>query len=121
MPGQEEKEMLVQLAELRQQMVAMSTSVEEIKSSVREVIQLDRTIAELSIHYQQQARGHIPLRATIALLKPMEWRRVPLASIDCDRLAHTFDTALQSTQGPFQHAQFQRSGGRCRKHLLHNP
>lgn len=48
--------MLIQLAELRQQMVSMSTSVEEIKSSVREVIQLDRTIAELSIHYQQQAK-----------------------------------------------------------------
>lgn len=56
MPGQEEKEMLIQLAELRQQMVAMNTSVDEIKASVREVIQLDRTIAELSIHYQQQAR-----------------------------------------------------------------
>lgn len=56
MPGQEEKEMLIQLAELRQQMVAMNTSVDEIKASVREVIQLDRTIAELSIHYQQQAK-----------------------------------------------------------------
>jgi len=56
MPGQEEKEMLVQLAELRQQMTAMSSAVDEIKASVKEVIQLDRTIAELSIHYQQQAR-----------------------------------------------------------------
>lgn len=56
MPGQEEKEMLIQLAELRQQMVAMNTSVDEIKASVREVIQLDRTIAELSVHYQQQAK-----------------------------------------------------------------
>jgi hypothetical protein len=56
MPGQEEREMLIQLAELRSQMTAMSTSVDEIKSSVKEVIALDRTIAELSIHYQQQAR-----------------------------------------------------------------
>lgn len=48
--------MLIQLAELRQQMVAMNTSVDEIKASVREVIQLDRTIAELSVHYQQQAK-----------------------------------------------------------------
>lgn len=56
MPGQEEKEMLVQLAELRQQMTAMSNSVDEIKSSVKEVIALDRTIAELSIHYQKQAK-----------------------------------------------------------------
>lgn len=48
--------MLVQLAELRQQMTAMSNSVDEIKSSVKEVIALDRTIAELSIHYQQQAK-----------------------------------------------------------------
>ena len=56
MPGQEEKEMLIQLAELRQQMTAMSNSVDEIKSSVKEVITLDRTIAELSIHHQQQAK-----------------------------------------------------------------
>lgn len=48
--------MLVQLAELRQQMTAMGNSVDEIKSSVKEVIALDRTIAELSIHYQQQAK-----------------------------------------------------------------
>lgn len=56
MAGQEEKEMLVQLAELRQQMTAMGNSVDEIKSSVKEVIALDRTIAELSIHYQQQGK-----------------------------------------------------------------
>lgn len=56
MPGQEEKEILIQLAELRQQMNAVNTSVDEIKMSVREVVQLDRTIAELGIHYQQQAR-----------------------------------------------------------------
>lgn len=56
MPGQEEKEMLVQLAELRQQMTSMSTAVEEIKSSVKEVITLDRTIAELSIYHQQQSK-----------------------------------------------------------------
>ncbi len=56
MPGQEEKEMLVQLAELRQQMTAVSSAVDEIKASVKEVITLDRTIAELSIYYQQQAR-----------------------------------------------------------------
>jgi predicted RNase H-like nuclease (RuvC/YqgF family) len=56
MPGQEEKEMLIQLAELRQQMTSMSTAVDEIKASVKEVITLDRTIAELSIHYQQQSK-----------------------------------------------------------------
>lgn len=48
--------MLVQLAELRQQMANMSNSVDEIKSAVKEVLSLDRTIAELSVHYQQQAR-----------------------------------------------------------------
>ena len=48
--------MLVQLAELRQQMTSMSTAVEEIKSSVKEVIILDRTIAELSIYHQQTAK-----------------------------------------------------------------
>lgn len=56
MPGQDDKEMLIQLAELRQQMTSMSTAVEEIKSSVKEVIALDRTIAELSIHYQMQSK-----------------------------------------------------------------
>lgn len=56
MPGQEEKEMLVQLAELRQQMASMSNSVDEIKSVVKEVLSLDRTIAELSVHHQQTAR-----------------------------------------------------------------
>lgn len=56
MLGQEEKEMLVQLAELRQQMTAVSSAVDEIKASVKEVITLDRTIAELSSYYQQQAR-----------------------------------------------------------------
>lgn len=48
--------MLVQLAELRQQMASMSNSVDEIKSAVKEVLRLDRTIAELSVHCQQQAR-----------------------------------------------------------------
>ena len=56
MAGQEEKEMLVQLAELRQQMTSMSSAVDEIKSSVKEVITLDRTIAELSIYHQQQSK-----------------------------------------------------------------
>lgn len=48
--------MLVQLAELRQQMAYMSNSVDEIKSAVKEVLSLDRTIAELSVHHQQTAR-----------------------------------------------------------------
>lgn len=56
MPGQEEKEILVQLAELRQQMTNVNNAVDEIKSSVKEVLTIDRTIAELSIHYQQQAK-----------------------------------------------------------------
>lgn len=56
MPGQEEKEILVQLAELRQAMVNINTSVDEVKASVKEVIQLDRTIAELSIYHQQTAK-----------------------------------------------------------------
>ena len=53
---QDGQEVLIQLAELRAQMSSMSDSVNEIKSSVKEVIALDRTIAELSIHNQQQAR-----------------------------------------------------------------
>lgn len=56
MPGQDEEKMLVQLAELRQQVASVSNTVEEIKSSVKEVITLDRTIAELSIYHQQQSK-----------------------------------------------------------------
>jgi hypothetical protein len=56
MADMQDREMLVQLAELRQQMTSMSNAVDEIKSSVKEVITLDRTIAELAIHYQQQSR-----------------------------------------------------------------
>src|SRR5574338_495278 len=56
MPGQEQQEILIQLAELQQQMKAMSTSVNDIKVSVEEVLSLDRTIAELAIHYQQQSK-----------------------------------------------------------------
>lgn len=56
MPGQEEKEILVQLAELRQQMTNVNTSVDEIKTSVKEVLSLDRSIAELAVHQRQQAK-----------------------------------------------------------------
>lgn len=54
MPGQEDKEILVQLAELRQQMTAVNNSVDEIKLSVKEVLGLDRTIAELSVMNRHQ-------------------------------------------------------------------
>lgn len=54
--GTNDQDVMVQLAELRLQMSSMAASVDEIKSSVKEVITLDRTIAELSIHYQQQAK-----------------------------------------------------------------
>ena len=53
---QDGHEMLIQLAELRAQMTSMFESVNEIKSSVKEVVALDRTIAELSIYNQQQAK-----------------------------------------------------------------
>lgn len=52
----DEKEMMVQLAEMRGQMQSMATALEEIKESVKEVVTLDRTIAELSIHQQQSAK-----------------------------------------------------------------
>ena len=56
MPGQEEKEILVQLAELRQAVSNINSSVDEVKASVKEVITLDRTIAELTIYHQQTAK-----------------------------------------------------------------
>lgn len=56
MPGQEEKEILVQLAEVRQQMTAVTASVDEIKSSIKEILSLDRSIAELTVHQRQQAK-----------------------------------------------------------------
>lgn len=56
MDPQDEREILIQLAELRQAMTSIISSVDEVKSSVKEVITLDRTIAELSIYHQQQSK-----------------------------------------------------------------
>lgn len=50
------REILIQMAESRLQMQSMAAALEEIRASVKEVVQLDRTIAELTIHYQQQSK-----------------------------------------------------------------
>lgn len=56
MPSPDEKEILIQLAEIRQQVVSMLNSVEEVKSSVKEVLTLDRAVAELVIYHKQQSQ-----------------------------------------------------------------
>lgn len=53
MPATEEEKLLVQMAELRSQVSSLSNDIGEIKASVKEVITLDRTIAELTIYNQQ--------------------------------------------------------------------
>jgi t-SNARE complex subunit (syntaxin) len=55
-PGSEDQEVLIQLAEMRQEMNSMGAALQEIKNTVKEVVTLDRTIAELSIYHQQQAK-----------------------------------------------------------------
>ncbi len=56
MTQQNESDMLVQLALMRQQVGTMSTTVDEIKSSVSGVALLDKTISELMILHQQQIK-----------------------------------------------------------------
>lgn len=49
-------DVLIQMAALQANMSSVLTAVDEIKSSVKEVVTLDRTIAELSIYNRQQAK-----------------------------------------------------------------
>lgn len=58
-------DLAVALAQLKEQLKNVASSVEQIKSSVAQVVALDRTIAELSIHNQN-------LRDDVKLL----WTRI---------------------------------------------
>ena len=49
------EDLAVQLAKLQEQVASMAASVEDVRTSVREVLSLDRTIAELSVMHRQQA------------------------------------------------------------------
>jgi hypothetical protein len=51
-----DESVLVQLTELKQQLHAVASSVDEMKASMREVITLDKTLAELIIHQQNAAQ-----------------------------------------------------------------
>jgi len=59
MSQQNESDMLVQLALMRQQMGTMSSTVDEIKASVSGVASLDKTISELTILHQQQIKENL--------------------------------------------------------------
>lgn len=48
------EDLAVQLAKLQEQVASMAASVEDVRTSVREVLSLDRTIAELSVMHRQQ-------------------------------------------------------------------
>lgn len=56
MPGPEEQEILIQLAELRQQLNAVTSSMDEIKTSVKEVGSLNQVVAKLAVHLEQQQK-----------------------------------------------------------------
>ncbi len=47
------EDLAVQLAKLQEQVASMAASVEDVRTSVREVLSLDRTIAELSVMHRQ--------------------------------------------------------------------
>lgn len=49
------EDLAVQLAKLQEQVASMAASVEDVRTSVREVLSLDRTIAELSVRHRQHA------------------------------------------------------------------
>lgn len=51
----DDKALQIQLAEMRQQMIAISASIDEMKSAVKEVLVLDKQIAELAVKYRQTA------------------------------------------------------------------
>jgi len=51
-----EQDLAVQMAALREQMKNMASSVEAIKISVAQIVPLDKTIAELSIHKDSTQR-----------------------------------------------------------------
>jgi hypothetical protein len=51
-----DESVLIQLTELKQQLNAVASSVDEMKTSMREVITLDKTLAELIIHQQNTAQ-----------------------------------------------------------------
>jgi hypothetical protein len=60
-----EQDLALQMTALREQMIAMAQNLEAIKTSVSQIVNLDRTIAELSIHRDA-------LQKDIAVL----WKRV---------------------------------------------
>ena len=55
-PMSAEQDLAVQMAALREQMKNMASSVEAIKISVAQIVPLDKTIAELSIHKDSTQR-----------------------------------------------------------------
>lgn len=79
-------DLAVALAQLKEQIRSVASSVEEIKSAVGQVVALDRTIAELSIHNQN-------LRDDVKLI----WNRVDEAKADRDKLERAIEAAEAKT------------------------
>lgn len=63
------EDLAVQLAKLQEQVASMAASVEDVRTSVREVLSLDRTIAELSVMHRQQTNEIAQQWARIDTLK----------------------------------------------------
>lgn len=79
-------DLAVALAQLKEQLRNVASSVEDIKSAVGQVVALDRTIAELSIHNQN-------LRDDVKLI----WTRVDKAKSDRDALERAIEAAEAKT------------------------
>jgi len=47
---------LIEIAQLREQVSSIAGNLDDVKSSMKEVLVLDRTIAELGVRHEQQAR-----------------------------------------------------------------
>lgn len=82
------EDLAVQLAKLQEQVASMAASVEDVRTSVREVLTLDRTIAELNILHQQQSRE-------VATM----WAKIEAAKKDIDLVDRKADSWINKGRG----------------------
>lgn len=83
-----DNDLAVALAQLKEQIRSVASSVEEIKATMGQVVALDRTIAELSIHNQN-------LRDDVKLL----WVRIDNQKAADETLKKNIDTVDSKVEG----------------------
>ncbi len=88
MPGPEEKEILIQLAELRQQMNAVTSSMDEIKASVKEVGAVHRQVGELAVYLEQQRKD-----------SGFQWERIDANRVAIEQVAKKSDEWINKGRG----------------------